>query len=189
MSQLEPQQVTQFLMKIEEGDSQAFGELLPHVYEDLRRMAEQAFRNQWREHTLQPTALVHEAYMKLAKPGGGGWESRKHFMAVAAMAMGQLLNDYAVSRNTRKRGGDRHRVLLEEAEATSETDGVDLVALNDALTRLKLLDERQGKIVELRFLAGLTVEETADVLNVSERTVYLDWNMARAWLEMELKES
>jgi RNA polymerase sigma factor (TIGR02999 family) len=188
----DPTEITRYLQAMEEGDSSAMDRVLPYVYDDLRQLAEQMFQDQWRHHTLQPTALVHEAYLRIAKASGGGFENRKHFLKVAAMAMRQLLTDYARARNAEKREGGCQRVVLGEGEQGEEGDasgGVDLLALDEALRELAELDERQARIVELRFLTGLTVEETAEVLDVSERTVYLDWKMARLWLERRLEEA
>jgi RNA polymerase sigma factor (TIGR02999 family) len=177
--------VTLYLQQMQRGDATAVDQLLPFVYEDLRRMAEGFFRRERSDHTLQPTALVHEAYARLVG-AAGGWESRRHFLSVAAMAMRQLLSNYAAQRGAQKRGGSTRRVALEEAEQVAAEEGVDLVELSDALAKLERLDPRQARIVELRFFAGLTVEETAEVLGVTERTVYLDWRMARDFLLGEL---
>ena len=181
-----PAQVTLYPQQMEQGDSSAVDRVLPLVYQDLRRMADQLFREQWRNHTLQPTALVHEAYMRLIQARDASWESRRHFLRVAAMAMRQLLTDYARRNDAQKRFGQRQRVVLEESEQPSKEQSIDLVELDEALEELARLDARQARIVELRFLAGLTIPETADVLEVSERTVSLDWSMARAWLERRL---
>jgi RNA polymerase sigma-70 factor (ECF subfamily) len=179
-------EVTRHLADLARGDASAVDRILPFVYEDLRRSAERIFADQAREYTLQPTALVHEAYLRLAKPGASGWESRRHFLRVAARAMRQLLTDHARARNTEKRGAGRERVVLDDVVPGTKGQSIDLVALDEALTTLHDLDERQAQIVELRFLSGLSVEETAAVLGVSERTVYLDWKMARVWLERRL---
>lgn len=184
-----PDQVTRYLQQMESGDSAAVSRLLPHIYSDLRRLAEKMFSDQRGGHTLQPTALVHEAYMRLVKPSNAGWESRKHFLRVAAMAMRQLLTDYARRRNADKRAGGHVVVDIDDAGEIAESElGVDLIALEEALAELRELDERQAQIVELRFLTGLSVDEVAEVLSVSRRTVYLDWNMARSWLEQRLAE-
>ncbi len=176
-------QVTRHLADLGEDGAGAEQRLLPLVYDELRALAVNLFRQQQGHHTLQPTALVHEAYLRLV--GSDSYADRQHFFRVAAMAMRQLLVDHARARRAEKRGGDRQRVLLEEAgdEASRE---IDLVALDDALTELARLDERQARVVELRFLAGMSVPETAEALGVSERTVYLDWKMARVWLEQQL---
>lgn len=185
----EPKDVTLYLQQIGQGDANAVNELLPHVYEDLRCLAAKIFQDQWRSHTLQPTALVHEAYMRMVRPEESNFENRQHFLRVAAMAMRQLLTDYSRGHNAEKRGGRRDRIHLEDVDPDSGTDSTsdfDILALDEALADLHELDVRQARIVELRFLAGLTAKETAEVLEVSERTVYLDWNMARAWLERRL---
>jgi RNA polymerase sigma factor (TIGR02999 family) len=164
------------------------------VYDDLRHVAGRLFKRQRRDHTLQPTVLVHEAYMRLVRPQDQGFENRRHFMRVATLAMRQLLTDYARARASAKRGGGEERVALEEAEEAGADEiaddapaaEVDLVELDKALTKLRELEPRQADIVELRFLGGLTVAEVADVLQVGERTVYVDWGMARVWLKREL---
>ncbi len=182
-------EVTQILEDLSRGDRSAVDRLLPHVYGELRALAKSFFQQQRADHTLQPTALVHEAFMRLAKGSPKGFSGRKHFFDVAAMAMRQLLTDHARRKSAEKRGGDLARITLTDMATPSwEPLVVDVVALDDALTRLSELDPRQGRIVELRFLAGLSIEETAEVLDVSPRTVNLDWQMARAWLRRELSE-
>lgn len=182
-------QVTQLMAELAAGDTSAAERLLPHVYEELRALAASFFQRQPQNHTLQPTALVHEAYVKLAGVDAGRWESRKHFFDVAAMAMRQLLTDHARRRASLKRGGAATRVTLSDSDGVAGTTAeMDLEALDAALTKLSALDARQGRIVELRYLAGLTTEETADVLGISERTVRLEWQTARAWLRRELAE-
>lgn len=180
--------VTRMLDDLAAGDRSAAGRLLPHVYEELRALAAGFLARQRPGHTLQPTALVHEAYVKLAGAVDANWQSRKHFFDVAAMAMRQLLTDHARRRATEKHGGQSARVTLSDvATPLVDAPDVDLLALDEALSKLSALDARQGRIVELRYLAGLTVEETADVLGVSPRTVKLDWQMARAFLRRELR--
>ena len=180
--------VTRMLDDLAAGDRSAAGRLLPHVYEELRVLAAGFLSRQRPGHTLQPTALVHEAFVKLAGTTDPQWQSRKHFFDVAAMAMRQLLTDHARRRATEKHGGQAARITLSDmATPLVEEQDVDLLALDEALTKLSSLDARQGRIVELRYLAGLTVEETADVLGVSPRTVKLDWQMARAFLRRELR--
>jgi RNA polymerase sigma factor (TIGR02999 family) len=187
MEPAEPDEITLCLQQIERGDRSAVDRLLPHVYEDLRRLADGIFRaRRGEQHTLQPTALVHEAYLRLVKPSSNAWRDRRHFLNVAALAMRQLLANYAEARDARKRSAGRERVLLEDAELGGAETGIDLVVLHESLARLERLDARQARIVELRFLAGLSVAEVAEVLQVTERTVYLDWRMARSFLAAEL---
>jgi RNA polymerase sigma factor (TIGR02999 family) len=178
--------VTGILEQLSAGDGTAVDRLLPHVYQELRALAGSFFRQQRANHTLQPTALVHEAYLRLVR-ADASWSSRKHFYDVAAMAMRQLLTDHARTKKSEKRGGGTAKITLSEANTPLgyETD-VDIVVLDEALTKLNELDPRQARIVELRFLAGLTVEQTAEILGVSDRTVKLDWRMAKAWLKTQL---
>lgn len=196
------ERVTRLLGELSAGDPSAAGRLLPHVYDELRDLAASFFRQQPANHTLQPTALVHEAYLKLAggdRAGREEWESRKHFFDVAAMAMRQLLADHARRKASIKRGGDAIRVTLVDSDgvlvgaaaapaAVGAPGDLDVEALDAALTKLSALDPRQGRIVELRFLAGLTSEQIADILGISERTVRLEWQTARAWLRRELAD-
>ena len=180
--------VTQIIAELSAGDRSAAQRLLPLVYEELRALAASLFRHQPNQ-TLQPTALVHEAYLKLMGGAKPEWSDRKHFMAVAAMAMRQLLADRAKQAATLKRGGDMCRVTLSGAATpVADASDVDLIALDQALAKLSALHSRQGRIVELRYLAGLSVEETAEVLGVSPRTVKLDWQMARSFLRREMGE-
>ena len=182
-------EITLCLQQIDEGVPGALDRLLPHIYADLRGLAAVLFKDQTVQHTLQPTALVHEAYIRLAKPGNE-FKNRKHFLRVAAMAMRQLLTDYARARSTDKRGGGVERILLSEDVAEHEaSEGAHVEELDVALRKLEALSERQAQIVELRFLVGLSIEETANVLDVSPATVSLDWKMARIFLQRELKAS
>lgn len=182
-------EITQLLESLARGDSRAADQLLPHVYDELRALAGSFWRQQRSDHTLQPTALVHEAYLRLVGSGLQNWTGRKHFFEVAAMAMRQLLVDHARRRSAEKRGGNLDRVTLDDSGAADDSRMIiDVVALDCALTRLQQLDARQSRIVELRFLAGLSVEDTAEVLGVSPRTVKLDWQMAKSWLRRELGE-
>lgn len=180
--------VTQILDDLVDGDESAVKRLLPLVYDELRALAAGIFRMQRAGHTLQPTALVHEAYMKLVRSASGGRNSRQHFFDVAAKAMRQLLADYARRRRAAKRGGAVATITFVDAESPSSKEiDFDLDAFQEALSRLEALDPRQARIVELRFLAGLTIEETAEVVEVSPRTVRHDWRMARAFLQRELR--
>lgn len=179
--------VERCLEMLERGDRSGVDELLPRVYGDLRALAQQAFRQQRNDHTLQPTALVHEVYLRLTG-SGGGFRGREHFLAVAATAMRQLLADHARKRASSKRGGDLLRAQVEDPEASEGAElALDLVRLDRALDRLSELDARQARVVEMRFLAGMTYAEIASVLGVSERTAQLDWQMARSWLGGELE--
>lgn len=183
----EPAPVTQIIAQLAAGDRSAAERLLPLVYEELRALAASFFRQRQPNQTLQPTALVHEAYVKLVAAADQSWTGRRHFFDVAAMAMRQLLTDRARRAAAEKRGGQWERVTLSEAATpVADLPDVDLIALDDALTKLAALDPRQARIVELRYLAGLSVEETAEVLDVSPRTVKLDWQMARSFLRREL---
>ena len=158
------------------------------VYDELRRLAASALQHERTDHTLQPTALVHEAYLRLAVEPTARWNNRSHFIAVAARAMRRILVDHARKHNAAKRGSGAVRVAFEESDrmAVSPGDAVDLVALDDALGRLANLDPRQARIVELRYFGGLSIEETATVIGSSIRTVKRDWQMARAWLKREM---
>ena len=190
MQELTAETITQYLRRLKSGDPSAVQELLPHVYADLQAVARRAFRDK-PQHTLQPTALVHEAYLRMVKSRAPDWKDRKHFLRVAAMAMRQLLADRARRRNAEKRGGGQNFVQLEGVVLDSvpeeeSADGVDLDRLDEALEKLQRVNPRQAEIVQMRYLAGLTVEEVADVLDVSERLVFLEWKMAKAWLLREL---
>jgi RNA polymerase sigma factor (TIGR02999 family) len=171
------------------GDAAAAAELFPIVYEELRRLAAAALRRERTDHTLQPTALVHEAFLRLAETPGASWENRAHFVAVAARVMRRVLVDHARGRNALKRGNGEIRVPIDDVDVPAVGQDVDLVALDDALARLAMLDERQARIVELRFFGGLSVPETAALIGASERTVKRDWQVARAWLTRELSSS
>jgi len=179
-------EVTRYLRQLRAGESSVVERLLPFVHGDLQALARQAFRGQRPEHTLQPTALVNEAYLRLVGAEDHGYESRKHFLSVAAMAMRQILADHARRRAADKRPNPRKRVLLEEVTPAEEAGDVDLVALDLALDKLQQVDPRQARIVELRYLAGMSCEEVADLLGIAPRTVRLDWQMARAWLRREI---
>lgn len=168
------------------GDPDALDELFPLVYEELRRMASRRMQEERTGHTLQTTALVHEAYMELVDLDDVDWQDRRHFFAVAARVMRHVLVDYAVKRNAQKRGGDRDRVPLEEQDGAVSVALDDVLAVHQALDRLEAIDERQVRVVECRFFSGLTIEETAHVLGISTSTVGRDWRIARAWLNREL---
>ncbi|HKC23345.1 MAG TPA: sigma-70 family RNA polymerase sigma factor [Thermoanaerobaculia bacterium] len=178
--------VTRLLLAWSGGDREALEKLLPLVYSELRRRAESQMRRERSEHTLQPTALVHEAYLKLVDQQGVAWKDRAHFFAVASRAMRQILVDHARRRQTEKHGGREVRLSVEDVELATEPRSLDLLALDLALDRLAALDERQSRLVELRVFAGLTIEEAADVLGCSHATVSRDWKHAEAWLHREM---
>jgi RNA polymerase sigma-70 factor (ECF subfamily) len=179
--------VTQVLEQLRGGDKRAADKLLPLVYDEFRALARHYLAQERHNHTLQPTALVHEAYMKLVDQTRVDWQGKSHFFAVAAQAMRRILVDHARAHQRDKRGGGRARVVLDEAVALSPQKDEDVLALDEALERLGALDPRQAKVVELRFFGGLSVDEVAEALGVSKRTVEGDWTFARAWLSRELR--
>ena len=180
-------QITQLLKDWSEGNQAALDELMPLVYEELRRQASQYLRKERQGHTLQTTALIHEAYLRLAGQNEIEWQNRNHFFAIASTAMRRILVDHARTRHREKRGGNAEDIPLDDALMIGVSQkSVDLVALDEALVRLERLDPRQAKVVELRFFSGLTNEETAKVLAVSNATVRNDWAMAKAWLHGQL---
>ena len=181
-------EVTRLLERASAGDADARATLFDVLYRELRRLAEAAMRAERVNHTLQPTALVHEAFLRLASDQGR-FQSRAHFLGVAAGAMRRVLVDHARGRNAQKRGRGATLVTVQDLDDLPQpaaTEDLDLVVLDDALSRLTVLDARQGQIVELRFFGGLSVEETAAVVGVSERTVKREWQISRAWLRREI---
>ena len=178
--------ITQLLADAGAGDRAALDALLPLVYQELRRLADHYLRGERPDHTLQATALVHEAYLRLVGQTGISWQNRAHFFSVAAQVMRHILVDHARSHNAEKRGGGEPRLSLDEAVSFFEERDVGLVALDDALNELAGMDGRQARVVELRFFGGLTTEEIAEVLKVSTDAVRSDWRMAKAWLHREL---
>jgi RNA polymerase sigma factor (TIGR02999 family) len=182
-------EITQLLLAWSEGDRAALDQLTPLVYEELRRLAKRYMGQERPGHTLQTTALVNEAYLRLIDTSQVRWQNRAHFLAVSAQLMRRILVDFARARRQLKRGGEVRRVSLEEALVVSAEPDADLVALDDALSALSALDPRQSRVVELRFFGGLSVEETAEALNISETTVRRDWTLARAWLHRELSKA
>jgi RNA polymerase sigma factor (TIGR02999 family) len=181
----EPQEITQLLVSARQGNREAFDEVFSRVYQELRRLAEAQIRRVGVEHTLGTTAIVNEAYMKLLKSPNLSWEDRGHFYAVAATAMRHILLNHARHHVAKKRGGGRPAELGDH-ESPVEATAVELVEIDQALTRLAALDERLARVVELRFYAGLSVVETAEVLGVTDRTIKRDWQAARAFLYREL---
>jgi RNA polymerase sigma factor (TIGR02999 family) len=179
--------VTELLAKWQAGADGAFDDALPLVYEELRRLAHHYMRQERPDHTLQSTALVHEAYLRLEKQGAGQFQNREHFVAICAQLMRQILVEYARGHRAAKRDGGL-KLELDDAVAF-KSKSVDLVALDDALTELARMDPRQSQIVELRFFGGLSIEETGGVLNLSPATVKRDWTTARAWLRRQLSKA
>ena len=183
-----PQEVTRLLVAWSEGDEQALTALMPLVYEELRRLASRHLDSERASHTLQPTALVHEAYLRLVGQKETQWRNRAHFFAIAGRMMRRILVDYARARIFAKRGGGAHLAPFDEAMVVSDERAADVVALDEALSELARFDERMGRIVELRFFCGLSIEETAESLGVSPGTVMRDWTLAKAWLRREIGE-
>jgi RNA polymerase sigma factor (TIGR02999 family) len=187
---LEPESsgaVTELLVRWRGGDREALETLIPLVYQELRRLAHSYLQRERSDHTLQSTALVHEAYLRLAGENAPQWQNRAHFFGIAAHVMRQILVEYARAHSAEKRGGPNAcKLTLEDALQLPQTINVDVIALDGALQRLTELDEQQGRIVELRFFAGLTIEDTSEVLGISPATVKRDWTSARAWLYREI---
>jgi len=182
-------QVTELLVRWRGGDREALDSLLPLVYDELRRIARHYLQGERSGHTLQSTALVNEAYVRMVVQDFPQWQNRAHFFAVAAQLMRQILVDHARSHRASKRGGDVYKVTLDEAEEQPLATDIDIVALDDALKNLAEMDPQQSRVVELKFFAGLSIEDTAEVLGISSSTVKRDWVTARAWLYRELDRS
>ena len=177
---------TRTLKRVSGGERAALDVLLPAVYDELRRLAASYLRRERTGHTLQPTALAHEAFVRLVDQREVTWQDRAHFLGLAAQAMRRILADHARRRKALKRGGQDLRVTLERVDVAAPEGSVDAADLDEALGRLAKLDERQAQIVDLRFFGGLTIEETAEVLEISPATVKRDWLLARAWLHREI---
>jgi len=182
-------EVTRLLIRLTEGDNAALDALLPAVYDELRRLAANYLRRERVGHTLQPTALVHEAYLRLVDQTRVEWQNRAHFFGVAAQMMRRILVDHARGQQAEKRGGDVQKISLDENIDVSALRASELVALDEALERLAELDPQKSRLVELRFFGGLSVEETAEVMGVSAPTVKRHWRLAKAWLYGEVKPS
>jgi RNA polymerase sigma factor (TIGR02999 family) len=180
--------VTQVLEDLNQGSEAARAELLRLVYDELRRLASAKMRHERQDHTLQPTALVHEAYMRLLGGQEAKWENRAHFFGAAAEAMRRILVDHARSRQAQKRGGGQRPVPLEQAADMPDQKPEEIIAVDGALSKLAAVDAQKGRVVELRFFGGLGVEETAEVLGISPRTVKRDWAFAKAWLFREINK-
>ncbi|MCZ6834909.1 MAG: sigma-70 family RNA polymerase sigma factor [Planctomycetota bacterium] len=177
---------TDYLLRIGEGDDSASEGLMELLYDDLRAIASRMMHSERPNHTLQPTAVVHEAYLRLIDQKHTDWKNRAHFLAVSAEIIRRILIDYARKQNAAKRGGNNQRVTLDNHLAMCEERDLDLLALDEAMNRLALLNERQTKVIELRFYGGMTEKEVATVLGVSRTTIADDWSVARAWLSREL---
>ena len=187
MTSLAPREnVTQMLVNWGGGDADAAARLMPLVYDELRQLAQKYLHRERPDHTLQATGLVHEAYLRLVDQTAATWQNRAHFFGVAAAVMRRILVDYARSHRAEKRGGTREKIILDEAAMPAAERSVDLIALDDALKDLVTFDPRQSQIVELRFFGGLSIEEVAEVLEVSPRTVKREWRLAKAWLRREV---
>jgi RNA polymerase sigma factor (TIGR02999 family) len=183
-----PEGITQLLIDWGEGDQAALERLMPLVYSELRRLAGNYLRRERVEHTLQPTALVNEAYLKLVDQRNARWQNRAHFFGIAAQLMRRILVDHPRQRQAVKRGGvDQQRFSITSAEAVVKQPEIDLLALNEALDELAQIDPQYSRIVELKFFGGLSIEETAEVLGISHATVERDWKLARAWLRRQLE--
>jgi RNA polymerase sigma factor (TIGR02999 family) len=180
--------ITHLLNDHASGDRDALDRLIPLIYDDMRRIAKNKLQSERSDHTLNTTALVHEAYLKLVKFDRLNYRNSTHFFAIASQVMRNLLVDYAVKRKAQKRGGNQQPITLKEVDAESETDLSHILSIHHALERLASIDERQVRVVECRFFGGLSIEETSKTLGVSEPTVNRDWNMARAWLNRELAD-
>lgn len=181
-----PPDITALLIDWSSGDKAALDKLFPLVEQELHRLAHSYMRKENPEHTLQTTALVNEAYLRLVDQNKTRWQNRAHFFGIAAQIMRRILINHARDRHRQKRGGDAIQVSLSHAEPVSETRAGELLALDEALERLESIDERKARVVEFRYFGGLSVDETAEVLNVSAITVARDWNMAKAWLAREI---
>lgn len=178
--------ITQILRDWSEGNKEALDQLIPLVYDELHRLAMHRLRQERPGHTLQATALVNEAYMRLADWQNVDWQNRAHFIGVAAQVMRNILVDYARKHGAEKRGGDRYRISLAAVPNLAQERDFDLVALDDALTSLAAIDAQQSRIIELRYFGGLSIEETAEVLGVSAATVSREWKIAKMWLRREM---
>ncbi len=181
-------EVTLLLHQISGGDASAVERLVPLIYAELRQIAERAMRQERSDHTLQPTALVHEAFLRLVGKPDLSWESRAHFLNIAALAMRRVLLMHARERRAGKRGGGLERVTLDEQLVGGGDKGIDLIGLDESLERLALIFPRKARVVELRFFAGLSLEETGKVLDISLATVKREWAFARAWIRRDLSD-
>jgi len=183
---MDTSQITTLLQAHASGDEHALDELMPLVYSEMHKMAEGRLIGERPDHTYSATALVHEAYLKLVDFNRIDWQNRNHFFAIASQIMRNILVNYAVKQQAQKRGGKSNKITLGEKHLKKEINLDEIISIDQALTKLEKLDERQAKVVECRFFGGLTIKETADTLGISEPTVSRDWKVARAWLNREL---
>lgn len=187
MSERGPSEITQMLIELTGGNKDVVNQILPHIYDELRRLAGNYLRRERSDHTLQPTALVHEAYMKLIDQKKVKWQNRAHFFGIAAQVMRRILMDHARKHSAEKRGGEAEKLPIEEEIlVVSHGRSAELLALDEALEKLAQFDETKAKIVELRYFGGLSIEETAEVMGVSVPTINRHWRMAKAWLHAEV---
>jgi RNA polymerase sigma factor (TIGR02999 family) len=185
-TEVSSENLTQLLVNWSNGDTQALEKLTPLVYRDLHRLAQHYLRFESPNHTLQSTALVNEAYLRLIDQRNVRWQNRAHFFGISAQLIRRILVDYARARKAGKRGGEAAKIQIDESIAAGEEQDLDLVVLDDCLKALTDVDSQQARVVELRFFAGLTVEETAEVMRISPTTVKREWRLARAWLHREI---
>jgi RNA polymerase sigma factor (TIGR02999 family) len=185
----ETSEITTLLKAWEQGDKSALDKLMPLVYDELRRQASRYLRKERANHTLQTTDLIHEAYLKMVDQKNVSWQNRSHFFAISAKCLRQILIDYARKRHREKRGGQVEIVPIDEVQIMSAEKSLELIALHEVLKNLENQDRQKSRIVEMRYFGGLTMEEIAEVLGVSKRTVERDWQMAKAWLYKEMKKS
>ena len=182
-----PNEITQMLIELTDGNQEVVNQILPHIYDELKRLASSYLRRERVDHTLQPTALVHEAYMKLIDQKRVQWQNRAHFFGIAAQVMRRILMDNARKHKADKRGGEAEKLPIEEEIlVVSHEKSAELIALDDALQTLAEIDEQKAKIVELRYFGGLSIEETAEVMGVSVPTINRQWRMAKAWLYSQI---
>ena len=187
MTHQAPSEITQMLIELTDGNQEVVNQILPHIYDELKRLSSSYLRRERADHTLQPTALVHEAYMKLVDQKRVQWQNRAHFFGIAAQVMRRILMDHARKHQADKRGGDAEKLPIEEEIlVVSHDKSAELIALDDALQTLAAMDEQKAKIVELRYFGGLSIEETAEVMGVSVPTINRQWRMAKAWLYSQL---
>ena len=183
-----PSEITQLLADWNGGDQAALEKMMPLVYDELRRLARHYLRQERADHTLQPTALVHEAFLRLVDQRSVTWQNRAHFFGIAAQMMRRILVNHAEAHHAEKRGGSARKLALDDAVSFTQEREFDLVALDGALKTLEEIDPQKGRIVELRFFGGLTIAETAEAMGVSETTVERNWRLAKAWLRREISQ-